>query len=100
AKPGHASPVPAVSPVVALMAVAAVAVGVVMQVTVVSIDRPSTRWVSRKSLWRFLDPSGGAEIWVTRRRGTASVASCLPAMESGESESITHAGPEQATCPL
>ena len=49
---------------------------VVIQVTVVSIDPPPDRRVSRKSLWRFLDPSGELVESVT-----TFVTSGLPTMQ-------------------
>ena len=73
----------AASLVVALTAVVALAVVMVMEVMVVSIDRPPSRWVSRGSLVRSLDPSGAADESGLPVGSTAFVAVRLPTMRIG-----------------
>jgi hypothetical protein len=58
---------------------------VVIQVTVVSIDPPPPRWVSRISLGRFLDPSGEVVESVT----TFMTIACQPC-ESGVMRAVTY----------
>ena len=58
-RPSLGQPVLSASLVVALTEVVAMAVAMVMEVMVVSIDRPPSRWVSWGSQVWPLDPSGG-----------------------------------------